>query len=749
MKRSRAILALAGFLLSVPGVAAQEALTTVVDDCTDFYSQRGQTNLNQAIGVAIRKNIPVTFKCGGPATIGTQLGRPGLRITQPVVIDGGGTVTLDASNIVDTDPLFIAVPGSPAAAGAGVALRNISIKFGLRKHANPAGEFISHFGDGNTLPPSVIYAEMDTTLDNVTITDSTRPILVNHHNLMISRSQFTQSRFSVAVETDGTLTIQDSAFLSTAGDAAVLARGQTMLVGSKFIANFVGVKTFGARLTIEQSLFQSNGEGIQAFGSPSVTVDRSVFDHNDRAIWAFVDQTDDPGSWTRSVAISHTTFKGNGQFKAGVPGGIAAVFLVSGGHDFTKPGFAPTPLKVDLKYDNFIRNLGSAIRAEVDPAFRSALSVTGGTFDYNMGELGGAISWLGGSVTVANALFKGNQAQTGSAIFARKLEAGKSSFANTLVVESVSKAGGSAIDVENASLFNVTLAKSTGGAIKFLNPDAGSRIVNSIFSDNSGGNCVGVSAGTIKGGNLQFGAKDCPDVQVADPILDRFYAPDLGSLAARSGDVSACRSPPIDGWDIIRQSRRDGPTCSSGAFEKQPVQAAINAATRKDDAKATQTCPNGMVIAKATPCPGTLRSCSDGSIVPEGGACPQPAPHRCSTGVVLGGSETCPPIPCMHGGTRPDDGVCPDFRCPEGQVIQDKASCPARQCRLGVTVPNGQACPMLPCPDGRLHPGDQECPRKKCINTPSVSVFVGEDCPLHKCPDGSLLKDGVMCDFIK
>jgi len=311
------------------------------------------------------------------------------------------------------------------------------------------------------------------------------------------------------------------------------------------------------------------------------------------------------------------------------------------------------------------------------------------------------------------------------------------------------EAGGSAIDVENASLFNVTLAKSTGGAIKFLNPDAGSRIVNSIFSDNSGGNCVGVSAGTIKGGNLQFGAKDCPDVQVADPILDRFYAPDLGSLAARSGDVSACRSPPIDGWDIIRQSRRDGPTCSSGAFEKQPVQAAINAATRKDDAKATQTCPNGMVIAKATPCPGTLRSCSDGSIVPEGGACPQPAPHRCSTGVVLGGSETCPPIPCMHGGTRPDDGVCPDFRCPEGQVIQDKASCPARQCRLGVTVPNGQACPMLPCPDGRLHPGDQECPRKKCINTPSVSVFVGEDCPLHKCPDGSLLKDGVMCDFIK
>jgi len=425
------------------------------------------------------------------------------------------------------------------------------------------------------------------------------------------------------------------------------------------------------------------------------------------------------------------------------------VHLVSGGHDFTKPGFAPSPLKVDLKYNNFIRNLGSAVRAEVNPLFHPALSVTGGTFDYNIGEFGGAIVWIGGSITVANALFKGNQGQSGSAIFARFLETGKSSIANTLVVEGVSKAGGSAIDLDDASLFNVTLAKNTSAGIKFLNSDSGSQIVNSIFSDNSGGNCLGISAGTIKGGNLQFGAKDCPGVQVADPVLDRFYAPDIGSVAARSGDVSACRAPPIDGWDIIRQSRRDGPTCSSGAFEKQPVQAAINAAKRKDEAKATQTCANGMVVAKGTACPGTFRSCSDGSVVPEDGVCPQPPPHRCSTGVVLSGNETCPPIACMHGGVRPDDGACPAFKCPDGQLIPDTASCPARQCRLGATVPNGQACPMLPCPDGKQHPGDQECPRKTCINTPSVSVFVGQDCPPHKCPDGSVLKDGEMCHFIK
>jgi predicted outer membrane repeat protein len=109
-----------------------------------------------------------------------------------------------------------------------------------------------------------------------------------------------------------------------------------------------------------------------------------------------------------------------------------------------------------------------------------ALSVTGGTFDYNLGKLGGAINWSGGSITVANALFKGNQAQSGSAIYARGLETGKSSIANTLVVESVSKAEGSAIDLERASLFNATIAKNGSAGIKFMNSGADTEIINSI-----------------------------------------------------------------------------------------------------------------------------------------------------------------------------------------------------------------------------------------------------------------------------
>jgi hypothetical protein len=744
MTAVRAIAVSAGLfaMLSAPGTIAQERITTVVDNCDDIYPNGGGTSLFQAIPASIKANIPVTFACGNKTTIGTRTRRAGLKITHPVVIDGGGKITLDASNIADTEPLFIAVPGPSVAAGTGFVLKNISIRFGMEKHAGPGG-YLSHFGDGNTHPPSVIYAEMDTTLDNVTITDSTRPILVDHHNLTLTKSQITQSRLSAAIETDGILTVQDSVFLSNSGDAAVLGRGQTKVAGSTFMGNSAGLKTYGP-LTIEHSLFQSNGEGIQSFGSPSISVDRSVFDHNDRAVYAFLDQGDNPSNWTRSVAFSHTTFKGNGQNKAGVPGGISAVFLVNG-HNFAQPGLAPNPFKLDLKYNNFISNLGTAVRAEVDVRFHALLSVTGGTFDYNSGELGGAINWAGGSITVANALFKGNQAQSGSAIYARGLEEGKSSIANTLIVESVSKAGGSAIDLESTSLFNVTIAKNASSGIKFLNPAAGAEITNSVFSDNSGGNCAGVSAATIKGGNLQFGAQDCPGVRVADPALDSFYAPEMGSLAAGSGDVNACRASPVDGYDIIHQSRSDAPTCSSGAFEKQPVRAALNAAKRKDQFKPTQTCANGMIVPKDTPCPAAFRSCSDGSVVPEGGVCPQPPPHRCTNGVVLGGNETCPPVACTHGGTRPDPGTCPNFKCPDGQSVTDNATCPVKQCRRGGTVANGAACPMLACWDGRLYPSDQECPRRKCKSTPTT-VADGETCPAHYCKDESKNEpDGVAC----
>jgi hypothetical protein len=718
----------------------QDRPTTVVDACDDFYSTHGTTNLSAAILEAVRTNVPVTFACGSGVTIGTAPGRPGLRIRGSVVIDGGGAVTLDASNIVETEPLFVAVPAAEVEGTISLTLKNISIKNGLAKRSDPDGSFVSHFADANDLPPSVIFADMDLKLENVHVDNSFRPVLVVHHSVALVNTEFTRSRVSVAVETDGRLDVVNSRFISSE-DAALSGWGETRVSGSTFIGNFSAIRSSGP-LTVEHSLFQSNQESIQSTGSPSISVDRSVFDHNERALWAFINKGNDFAQWTRRIALSHNTFKANGEFKAGVPGGISAILLVGGS---PPPGFAGPPFQLDLKYNNFIRNLGTAVRSLLVAELHPSLSVIGGSFAYNAGELGGGIKWENGSVKIANTLFKGNRADTGSAIYARGLEVDGSSIANSLIVEETSKSNGSAIDLESASLINVTIARNSSAGIAFSRTGADTRIVNTLFSQNSGGNCLGVPQTAIGPGNLQFGAEDCPEVQLADPQLDSFYAPDVGSVAAHAGDPKACREPPIGGYDIIHQSRREGSTCSSGAFEKQPVKPALKTIERADKAKHTQVCPNGMIIAKDAPCPTTFHRCDDGSTVPEGGLCPEPAPRRCSTGVVVSGRETCPNVPCIHGGERPENGTCPQYQCPDGQLVDDASPCPARQCRLGVTVPNGQRCPDLPCADGSLHLGDRECPPKQCQSS-QVSVPDGQQCPPHFCRDENAFEpDGVSC----
>ena len=132
---------------------------------------------------------------------------------------------------------------------------------------------------------------------------------------------------------------------------------------------------------------------------------------------------------------------------------------------------------------------------------------------------------------------------------------------------------GGIIAVGPIELFNVTVARNSG--IGFTGDVHGSPpewplIANSIFSENTGGNCRGIARDRFLGSNLQFGADDCEGAETADPALDAYLIPQLGGAALSMGDLQICRGEPVGGKDIVFHSRGLQGTCSVGAFEYTP-----------------------------------------------------------------------------------------------------------------------------------------------------------------------------------
>jgi hypothetical protein len=182
---------------------------------------------------------------------------------------------------------------------------------------------------------------------------------------------------------------------------------------------------------------------------------------------------------------------------------------------------------------------------------------------------------VGRSVLITHSLFRANQGQKGGALFADFREHGSRwIMANSLVVENIAGTNSGAIEVGPLELSNATVAKNTG--IGFVADVHGSPpdlpvVVNTIVSQNSEGNCRGIAASGFRGGNMQFGHRDCSDVPFENPFLDSLYVPVLGSRALFLGDVAFCRVFPVSSKDLMFQSRATGNRCALGAFERPPI----------------------------------------------------------------------------------------------------------------------------------------------------------------------------------
>jgi hypothetical protein len=503
------------------GAATARAQTTV-NRCQSDVEGGGGTNLARAVARGGR----IVFDC--PAASRIRMTR-GHAVPPGTEIDGGDRVTLDGAGFEGT--LF-------SLRGGSFSLQRITVRNG-----RPAR------GGAGRRRSSVIDTTGDLALDHVTIGSSESPVSVR----------------------GGGARIVGSAFLDNGG-LAVFVDGSADVKESRFIANEGGL---GLRAgSVQKTHFSENrAGGVQVFyPKGEVRIVASTFDRNRGRGAILLSQRsfqNEPGG----VTIRRSTFTNNGHDFGGgainvydttadAQPGPAAVFRTFGPARF---------LIAYCRFDGNRGRSGGAILADL--ANSGGMVVRGGIFSGNEGrEGGGAIAWQGTGALVTHSLFKGNRTlNTGAALHARHPPAGAScSIANSLVVENVGGAEGAAVDVSSCSLVNVTIARNVGfGAAAAPGPQP--VLSNAILSENSGGNCRGLSAAAFRGPNLQFGHSDCPGVAIQDPSLDELYVPDLGSAALFMGDPAVCRAAPVSGTDIVFQSRGLSERCALGAYERPPV----------------------------------------------------------------------------------------------------------------------------------------------------------------------------------
>ena len=596
-------------LLAMCATARPQPPATVVTGCQNVQ-QAGGSNLIDAVGRAAFPNSPpVTFDC--PAnTIIRMNPDAAIQIRGHVVIDGQNKITVDAPG--QRQSIFT-VPGG---VGASLTLKNIRIRGAQRREFTAA---------------SVVFSEESLRLENVTIEGSDFPIRAML-DLTVRDSHFSGNTGTVlmigdAVREGGAAAITNSQFVGNASGWAINGGGSTTVATSQFISNENGVALKGG--SIKASLFQANSVfGVTTGGRSDTELSGNTFETNGTGVLMLAAGA---GAAAR-VKIARSLFRAHSR---------GAVVVAEFGNVAVTPP-AGSNLLLDIQYNRFVDNRteqnGAGIAVNLlGMATHTSMQARGNIFLNNTaGASGGAIQWGGGQLVVTHSLFRGNSASTGAAIFARPSAAAPVSIGNTLIVES----GGTAVDVPAATILNTTIARNKGHGVLFAGPAVAAVVANTIFDQNTSGNCSGVGAGIMGRGNIQFGFTDCPGVMVMNPDLDSLYVPSLGSAAAQAGDAAVCHGTLVDDVDLLFQ-KRGARSCSSGAYERPPVR------TATEKPRQVRTCPDGTPMRFGRPCAEKLQICLGGQAVPVTMACPcQSYGQACRTA-----ADCCNEVPCLGDST--------------------------------------------------------------------------------------------------
>jgi hypothetical protein len=362
-----------------------------------------------------------------------------------------------------------------------------------------------------------------------------------------------------ALATGGTI------FFNCPANSVIRVTGRwTVIQRSHFIGNASGVLFHGG-LIEDSSFVQNSGVAVRlGIGQIDTLLRHNAFTGNGRALEL---------SQRSAFGTSSTARLRANRFEGHTRSAVVFFDNAQEARDFRLPQATIDalerlpPARFSFAYDRFLGNAGpDGAAIDVDLRKSNGMSLTGGLFvDNKAAASGGAILLRGGSLAIDHSLFRANRAAgAGTAIHAAPGNGAQLSLANSLVVENAGP--GAAIEAEGATLANVTIASNEGIGLALRGRGS---VANSILAQNRGGNCSGIAA-TFRGGNLQFGAEDCPGILVSDPYLDPLYVPELGSAALRLGDAAVCGASPVSGSDLMFQGRGTN-ACALGAFEHPPL----------------------------------------------------------------------------------------------------------------------------------------------------------------------------------
>jgi hypothetical protein len=619
---------------------AQPARTTIVDLCESDDQSGTGTNLQAAIQFALtdRPDTPVTFACPPGSVI--ALHKDNYRIVRSLIIDGGNNVALDAgARIVHAgsvlSPTFI-VP-----LGVFFTLKDITVTNG--PSIDPSGT-----------KSSIIASDGVLNLQGATISNSASPITTS--NAFINRAKI----------------------LNNTGDAITVFRG-AWVENSVFTSNQVGLRV-GETISLDASQFYANGVGL-SFAAGSVR--GSLFQAN-KSVGMVVGplHVDLVAPPLANVSVENSRFDANlgvGVSVGNSPGPVKIRFTKSAftrneGGGLTVIGHPQEPpLDLFIFQTKFVGNfsrvpsgaalLGGAVSLLLNKAMR--VEIKGSAFIENStSEVGGAIFASGqGSLHIMHSVFtKNTAAKGGAALFVRNVS-GPADLAmtNSVVGDNAlpddrAILGGAILEVDWIALNNVTIAKNRGRALQFALRPPRQVIANTIITGNTGGNCGGELEGAFGAGNIQFGFADCPGVAHLDPALDTLYVPGPGSPARGYGNTEVCRAAPVNGVDLVYQGRGEQGHCSSGAFERAPIQVATKLTKRVTPRR----CPDGSPMYGNTPCPDSYQTCPNGEQLPGSIACPpvrQPQVCQSWGQACRRQADCCNNVPCIRG-TGSESGLC-------------------------------------------------------------------------------------------
>jgi uncharacterized repeat protein (TIGR01451 family) len=301
-----------------------------------------------------------------------------------------------------------------------------------------------------------------------------------------------------------------------------------------------------------------------------VTVTGSQFDHNNAAGGMGIGGGAIYINAGTLVSVSATTFSANSASQGGA--------IDDEGSN-----------AMSLTADRFVANTVAGGRMAGGGALflgrGSAYTLSGDEFDDNAGSVGGALDWVGGTLSVAGSSFVNNHGvEEGGGLVANSGSA--LSLINTTFSDNTALNGG-AIDFVTgtpSSLVNDTIAfnnAESGGGGGILGAGSVTNtsaigVQNTIITGNKGGDCDAVLNSADAGNNLDgdgscFTGSSAPGDQigVADPLVagpadnggsvltDALLA---GSPAINAGSNTNC--PPTDARGVPRTS-----ACDSGAFQ--------------------------------------------------------------------------------------------------------------------------------------------------------------------------------------